>query len=174
MAVNVKREIKSFREKLRDALYEAGKEVFENNVNPRYPQDNLGDSDLAKSFDVKRDGKGFVFFLNDYYVYIEHGRRPTSFQRKGKGQGKSEFFESLLKWIKKKNVRFRDKKGRFITFRSTAFIIMKSIDRKGLPKRPFLDDIVSSAQETALEFVNLILVDDLFDRIIINELEKLD
>ena len=51
---------------------------------------------------------------------------------------------------------------------------MRSIAQNGIAPRPFVDRIIETAQEKAEEFVNLILIDDLFDRIVIEELEKLD
>lgn len=165
MAINVKNEIKGFRNKLRQALYDSALEVFADTPNPKVPSKNLGDSNLADTFDVKVDGKGFVFFIQEYYIYIESGRKKGS---------KQPPFEPIFNWIRKNNIRFRDKKGRFITFRATAFIIMRSIAQNGIAPRPFVDRIIDTAQGKAEEFVNLILIDDLFDRIVIEELEKLD
>lgn len=165
MAINVKREIKTFRDKLAIALYESAQAVFEDTPNPKAPQSNLGDSNLAKTFEVKRNGKSFEFFIQEYYIYIESGRKKGS---------KQPPFDAIFEWVRKNNIRFRDKKGRFITFRATTFIIMRAIGRDGIPARPFVDRIIEGAQDIAQEFVNVILVDDLFDRIIINELEKLD
>ncbi|MDB4498371.1 hypothetical protein N9251_03415 [Gammaproteobacteria bacterium] len=164
MAVNVKNEIKSFRAKLADALYESALEVFADTPNPKHPSSNLGDSHLAETFKVERDKKSFVFFIQDYYIYIESGRKKGS---------KAPPYDAIFHWVQKNNIRFRDKRGRFITFRATTFIIMKAIKRDGIAPRPFVDRIVESAQEKALDFVSVLLVDELFDRIIINELEKI-
>jgi hypothetical protein len=50
--------------------------------------------------------------------------------------------ESINKWVKARRIQFRDKKGKFMSYDSTAFLVSRSIYRKGIPasffySRPF-------------------------------------
>jgi len=53
----------------------------------------------------------------------------------------------LINWIKAKPIpRFRDKKGRFISYQSQAFLIARSIGKKGIKPFPFMTNAVEQAQ----------------------------
>jgi hypothetical protein len=63
---------------------------------------------------------------------------------KSKGSGKKQggLSDSINKWVKARRIQFRDKKGKFMSYDSTAFLISRSIYRKGIPasffySRPF-------------------------------------
>lgn len=58
---------------------------------------------------------------------------------KSKGSGKQEggLSDSINKWVKARRFQFRDKKGKFMSYDSTAFLISRSIYRKGIPARFF-------------------------------------
>jgi hypothetical protein len=61
----------------------------------------------------------------------------------GKTKGKKGgLTEAINKWVKARRIQFRDKKGKFMSYDSTAFLISRSIYRKGIPasffySRPF-------------------------------------
>jgi len=58
--------------------------------------------------------------------------------RFGSGTGKKGgLTESINKWVKARRFQFRDKKGKFMSYDSTAFLISRSIYRKGIPARFF-------------------------------------
>lgn len=156
MAVNTKKEIKTFRDKFAETLIEEGRVVFE--------AMGLKDSHIAKTYDVEVQGKSFAIFIQEYYIYIESGRRKGA---------KRPPFQPIFDWIKSKNIRFRDKKGRFITFRSTAFIIMNAIKKNGIKPRPFVQDILDNSLDKAEDFVNIFILGDLLNRVIIEELDKI-
>jgi len=154
--VNAKKEIKTFRDKFAETLIEEGRIVFE--------AMGLKDSNIAKTYDVEVQGKSFAIFIQEYYIYIESGRR--------KGARRPPF-QPIFDWIKSRNIKFRDKKGRFITFRQTAFIIMNAISKNGIKPRPFVQKILDNSLDKAQDFVNVFILGDLLNRIIIEELEKL-
>jgi hypothetical protein len=172
MATDVKKEIKSFRQKLAKILNEEGQAVFASIGNQHVPSSTLKDSALAKSFKVDVTGKSFTFSINDYYTYVEAGRAA----RLG-----AMPMRPLIQWLSEKNIRFRDKKGRFITFRATASIINKSwekIKKKKTKKyiiepRPFIDTIVENSIEVAIKEINVVLVDRALENVFIQELEKI-
>ena len=156
MAVNPNKEIKTFRDKFAETLIEEGRAVFE--------AMGLGDSNIAKTYDVEVQGKSFAIFIQEYYIYIESGRRKGA---------KRPPFEPIFDWIKRNNIKFRDKKGRFITFRQTAFIIMNAIKKNGIKPRPFVQTILDNSLDKAVDFVNVFILDDLLNRVIIEELRKI-
>jgi hypothetical protein len=64
--------------------------------------------------------------------YVELGRYPT-LARFGSGKGKKGgLSEGILKWVQRRRFQFRDNKGKFMSYKSTAFLISRSIWNKGL------------------------------------------
>ncbi len=63
--------------------------------------------------------------------------------RFGSGTGKKGgLTEAINKWVKARRFQFRDDKGKFMSYDSTAFLVARSIYRKGIPasffySRPF-------------------------------------
>jgi hypothetical protein len=89
-------------------------------------------------------GADVEFYYIDYGDYVESGRKKYP-NRGIDPEGK--FFSRLLNWIKVKPVpRFRDKKGRFISYQSQAFLIGRAINKKGIKPFPFMTDAVEQAQ----------------------------
>lgn len=82
------------------------------------------------------------FTMDDYGAYQDKGvkgkfksnKAPDSPYKFGSGSGrKGGLTEGIEKWVKTKGIQFRDKKsGKFITYKSTAFIIARSIFATGL------------------------------------------
>jgi hypothetical protein len=68
--------------------------------------------------------------MADYAQYVQAGRRP------GKGFVP---IKPLIQWIKDRNLKGRNKKGRFITNESFAFAIATNIKKFGIRPAPFLD-----------------------------------
>ena len=71
---------------------------------------------------------------------INTAKSPFRF---GSGTGrKGGLTESINKWVRARRFQFRDKKGKFMSYDSTAFLVARSIYRKGIPasffySRPF-------------------------------------
>ena len=95
-------------------------------------------TDVYKSINWTFDGSRFTMFANDYYQYIDSGR---------KAGGKRVPVESILTWIRKKNIRPRNE----MTINSLAYIIQRSINRKGIFPRPMTQRIVGVSLETISE-----------------------
>jgi hypothetical protein len=90
---------------------------------------------LARSVDVQvKQGPNNVtelqVLMEEYGQWVQSGRLP------GKG-----FVPvgSLLKWIKQRGLKGRNKKGRFITDKSFAFAIQKNIKKFGIRPANFID-----------------------------------
>lgn len=87
-------------------------------------------------------GADIEFYYIDYGDYVESGRRAGA---------KMPPPSKLLNWIKIKKIpRFRDKKGRFISYQSQAFLIARSIGKKGIKPFPFMTDAIEQAQNDLL------------------------
>jgi hypothetical protein len=88
--------------------------------------------------------KGFTivgFKMDDYGTFVDLGVRgkssslkaPNSPYKFGSGTGrKGGLTEGINKWVKQKGFQFRDKRGRFMSYDSTAYLITRSIFHKGI------------------------------------------
>lgn len=72
----------------------------------------------------------FQVLMEQYYQWVQSGRRP------GK---KYVPIGSLMKWIKERGLKGRNKKGKFITDKSFAFAISRNINKFGIRPSNFLD-----------------------------------
>lgn len=104
--------------------------------------------------DASKTGASFSASLSmlEYGEYQDKGVRgkeasPINTQaspfRFGSGTGKKGgLTEAMNKWVRARRIQFRDKKGRFLSYDNTAFLIARSVYRKGIPatffySRPF-------------------------------------
>ena len=89
---------------------------------------------LARSVEVQTKTNNGVTELQvlmaEYGQWVQSGRVP------GKGYVP---VGSLLKWIKQRGLKGRDKKGKFMTDKSFAFAIQKNIKKFGIRPANFLD-----------------------------------
>lgn len=82
------------------------------------------------------------FVMDEHGAYQDQGVRgakssskaPNSPFRFGSGTGRAGGMrEGIGKWVERRRIQFRDKKsGQFLTYKSTAYIISRSIYNKGL------------------------------------------
>ena len=110
-----------------------------------------GDLYNGISYDVvenkKRSTLTFSFgSADDYWEFVDKGvkgktssnKAPNSPFKFGTGTGKSGGLTSGIKgWVKRKRFQFRDEKGKFLSFESTSFLIIRSIWNKGLETTNF-------------------------------------
>ncbi len=84
--------------------------------------------------------------MEDYGTFLDKGvrgfrssaRAPKSPYRFGTGTGKTGgLTKAIDRWVERKRFQFRDKKGRFLSFKQTAFTIRNSIWLKGLRATEF-------------------------------------
>lgn len=119
--------------------------------------------DLAKSLNYKVVKRGNNFRIDfgssvDYADYIHEGVNGTklsvgskySFKKSTKMANR----KAVLKWIRVKGIKGRDKKGRFISNEQLSFAIARSIAQKGIVGVPYFTLGVERAMkknEKALE-----------------------
>ena len=115
-------------------------------------KENLSKADkkgaLENSIDffvIKKGGSITVRFkMKSYAAFVDKGVSGTKTKRSYKdykGKSKPSPFKYkakqppsgiIEKWIKRKGLKGRDKKGRFITHKSLSFLIARSIKKKGI------------------------------------------
>lgn len=69
----------------------------------------------------------FDFLMNEYGEWVDKGRKA----------GKHPPFSPLRKWVEDRRIQFRSNKGKFQTYDQTAWAIVKSIGKKGIPASNF-------------------------------------
>ena len=104
----------------------------------------IASGNLARSVQVAilKSNNGtdsLLIMMEDYGRYVQQGRKA------GK---KGPPIKSLIQWIKDRNLKGRDKKGRYITDKSFAFGIQKNISKFGIRPADFvylsIEDIVNN------------------------------
>ena len=80
-------------------------------------------------FDVKAMPNSFEFdfLMNEYGEWVDKGRKA----------GKNPPFTPLRKWVQDRRIQFRSNKGKFQSYDQTAWAIVKSIGKKGIPASNF-------------------------------------
>jgi hypothetical protein len=137
--------------KLREALRNANKNSSGN---------------LIKSVDykiIKRADETILQILAaDYLQYVDEGRKP----------GKFPPLKALDKWIVRRGIAPRDKKGKFISRASVKFLIARSIAKNGIKGihvvRKTIDEVYSKKQELIAEAVSSD-IETMIDKIIIKK-----
>tara|TARA_R110000744_G_scaffold13692_6_gene39686 strand:+ start:588 stop:1118 length:531 start_codon:yes stop_codon:yes gene_type:complete len=108
--------------------------------------DKNASKDLYNSLGYKIDenakGATLGFEMDSYGDFVDKGVRgktssnkaPDSPYRFGTGSGKKGgLTKGINQWVKRKGIQFRDRKsGRYLSYKSTAFLISRSIYQKGI------------------------------------------
>lgn len=85
---------------------------------------------------------GMYFSMEDYWAYQDLGvkgknsasKAPNSPFRFGSGKGKKGgLTEAMEKWVVQRRIQFKDRKsGKFMSYKSTAWLMTRSIYSKGI------------------------------------------
>lgn len=95
-------------------------------------------SKLFKSLDgdvkVSKNSLSLSFVMEDYGIYQDKGVSGTKkkYDTPYSYTTKRPPAKSLEDWISKRGFQFRDKKGKFISYKSMSYIISNSIFEKGI------------------------------------------
>ena len=148
-------------------------------------KENLSAADkkgaLANSIDffvIKKGGSITVRFkMNSYGAFVDKGVSGTDKKRSFKdykGKTKPSPFKYttkqppsgiIEKWIKRKGLKGRDKKGRFITHKSLSFLIARSIKKKGIQGISFFQKPLMLGMKQFSSKFGKAIADDIVDNL---------
>jgi hypothetical protein len=117
---------------------------------------------LARSVEAQIKQNGNIteidLLLQEYGQWVQSGRLP------GKGYVP---VGSLLRWIKERGLKGRDKKGKFMTDKSFAYAIQQNIRKFGIRPANFLDISFDKILEDPkiIEFLGEATYEELVDKI---------
>jgi hypothetical protein len=158
---------------LQDALYKFKASVI------KQARTNLtkGDRNVSRKLynslkgEAKVYAKGYSlsFEMEEHGFYQDKGvkgkkssaKAPNSPYKFGSGKGKKGgLTEGIQRWVKARKFQFKDKKGKFMSYDATAWIITKSIYAKGLrPTLFFTKPFEAAYKRLPQELVNDLKID---------------
>jgi len=108
----------------------------------------LASGKLLSSIEVKPDGKGgFDIYAEDYSVFIENGRKPSSRQSKAPrtlGKPLAPPLQPILQWVQQKRIGGSNPIG-------VAYAVMNSLRYKRTQPRPFIERGIEEVADKALD-----------------------
>lgn len=135
----------SRQQRLQQVIDNFGKRVIQQSRSNLSKAKKNSSSSLYRSLAFKGSVKGEKFsgqfYMEDYGMFVDQGvkgkesstKAPNSPFRFGTGTGrKGGLRESIPKWVQSKRFQFRDKKGKFLSYEQTGFIIARSIYKTGI------------------------------------------
>ena len=116
-------------------------------------KDDKGSGNLynSLSYGLVEDDEAMLveFMMEDYGAFVDRGVKGktstypetsaalSQFQYGGGTGKKGGLTKGIDKWLRKKRFQWRDKKGRFMSYKSMRYLIVKSIYNKGLKANLF-------------------------------------
>ena len=116
------------------------------------------DSDLIKSIDWQFKNKHFILVTNDYYEYVDQGRKRGAKQVPA---------QDLISWMKENGIRSRGK----MTMNQLAFVIARSIKINGIKPKKYADKVVDVSTDLIAEEIATDLSELIVDEIV-NSIEN--
>jgi hypothetical protein len=101
---------------------------------------------LGYDLNVSKNSFSLSLLMKDYGMFQDKGvkgktssaKAPNSPFQFGSGTGeKGGLTNGIDKWVRRRRFQFRDNKGRFMSYQSTAFLITRSIYNKGIKPSMF-------------------------------------
>ena len=124
-------------------------------ANKSYASGLLGDT-MRSIVQIYDDHYEVDIELQDYWQYVEHGRRPGKFPPPNK----------IKEWIEIKPVHpYPDAKGRMPTVDQLTFLIGRKIATEGTDPRPFFEKNIQPTYEHFQEAIALAIDEDLAEYI---------
>ena len=123
------------------------------------------------TFKTSITGKGLQVTINlaDYWKYIEYGRRKGA---------KMPPINAIKDWIEVKNIVPRPVKlssgnTEIPTIESLAYIIARSISRKGIKARPYMQESIDSNMDAFLRDLDIAVESDIANSIVESTVERI-
>lgn len=121
---------------------------------------------IKGEYKVMPNSIGLYFTMEEYGQYQDQGvkgkkssaKAPKSPFKFGSGTGKKGgLTQEIQKWVEKRRFQFKDERGKFMSYKSTAWVITKSIYAKGLKPtmfftKPFQEAYKNLPEEIAREY----------------------
>lgn len=121
---------------------------------------------IKGEYKVMPNSIGLYFTMEEYGQYQDQGvkgkkssaKAPKSPFKFGSGTGKKGgLTQEIQKWVEKRRFQFKDERGKFMSYKSTAWVITKSIYSKGLKPtmfftKPFQEAYKNLPDEIAKEY----------------------
>ena len=125
---------------------------------------------IKPSIITEKDAFIVQFEMEDYGLFQDQGVKGTKSTyaessnspfRFGTGSGRrGGLTDGIQNWVKLKKFRWRDKKGRYMSYNSISYIIINSIWRKGLKARFFFTTPFDRGiQRFGDQFLNAFILD---------------
>ena len=137
-------------EETRDTLNKFAKYVIQQSRSNLTKSDKNVSKELYNSLDydltVSKNSFSLSLLMEDYGIFQDKGvkgktssaKAPNSPFQFGSGTGKKGgLTNGIDKWVRRRRFQFRDKKGKFMSYQSTAFLITRSIYNKGIKPSMF-------------------------------------
>ncbi len=139
---------------VKDILDAFGENVV-NQAKKNLNKKDTGALEKSISYTAKESKNSIEFSINmeSYGVFVDKGvkgvtssaKAPTSPFKFGTGTGKKGGLRTAIDgWVKRKKIQFRDPNGKFMSYKSTASIITRSIWHKGLETTNFMTNAFES------------------------------
>tara|TARA_R100000655_G_scaffold27296_1_gene55711 strand:+ start:1288 stop:1857 length:570 start_codon:yes stop_codon:yes gene_type:complete len=140
------------------------------------------------SYDIEKTPTGVKFVMDfgsaeDYWVFVDQGVQGAGgFKGSGRKKGQGSPFKfgrkqpplrAILPWISIKGIKGRDKKGRFITKKSLAFLIARSIKQRGIERTRFISKPYDDMVDDLKKDLTVAMAEDIDNSITIEEQPKL-
>tara|TARA_R100000278_G_C5469652_1_gene164013 strand:+ start:1264 stop:1797 length:534 start_codon:yes stop_codon:yes gene_type:complete len=127
---------------------------------------------LGHRLNVGKNSIELEFFMEDYGMFQDQGVRGSLSTYRESQNSKFSFTNKrppakpLEKWLKLKRFQFRDKQGKFMSYKNMSYIIANSMFKKGIKAslfftKPFEDAFLKLPEEIIQKFA--LDIDDLFD-----------
>ena len=109
----------------------------------------------------KSDSYLVTINLEEYWKYISYGRRPGA---------KMPPVEAIENWIKVRKilprpVTLKSGKQRVPTIQQLAYVIARSISRRGIAPRPFMRETIAETVETFQDKLSAAIRDDVLENL---------
>lgn len=119
------------------------------------------ESELIGSAEIKTRVLGVDIFMNDYWLYVDQGRKPGPVSEEGR--------QKIKRWVQRKGlVKTSVKGGFFKEVESISYVIARKISKKGYKGKFFVEaaiteKLMNELAQNVADVVEEFLTDELND-----------